>query len=300
VSSDGRTRTSSDAKNNCRPSRVTAPRRPSRPTGRRRAGHPGGALPGDQPPPDPPFRWDPDRRALIRAELDADDARHRARRRLWRLPQSSARCSSAATRSWQPRLSSGSSVPATSSDPRTVRAVLDRLARARTSAKRSTAPDARASRCAGHQRLCALREREPDVQTVREELAFTPRHAHPCKYLSTEPPQPGLAHISARYYNGKKGPNPAASSVRTDCSPPRCEPASPATGSRASRTVQRAAAEMIDALRECSSSIRFPPDAPVRPRARHSFAAPTTCRRFTPATARPSVRPKREHTHGAT
>lgn len=50
---------------------------------------------------------------------------------------------------------------------------------------------------------------EPDVQIKWEKLHFRPAKGKDRPYLVTDEPQPGLVDILGRYFNGKRGPDPA-------------------------------------------------------------------------------------------
>jgi len=89
---------------------------------------------------------------------------------------------------------------------------------------------------------------EPDVQIMSEQLFYRPARGKHRPYLATDEPQVGLVDIAGRYFNGKRGTNPAIP-FRSDrlltAQVPTKVPATTIT----TRDVHEVALAMIQALR---------------------------------------------------
>lgn len=89
---------------------------------------------------------------------------------------------------------------------------------------------------------------DPDVQIIHEELHFRPAAGKHRPYLTTDDPQPGLVDINGRYFNGKRGTNPAVP-FRSDRLLTAQVPTKVPGTTIATRGVHDAALAVIDALR---------------------------------------------------
>jgi predicted ATPase len=89
---------------------------------------------------------------------------------------------------------------------------------------------------------------EPDVQIVYEQLYFRPERGKHRPYLATDEPQEGLVDILGRYFNGKRGTNPAVA-FRSDRLLTAQVPTKVPATTIATREVQEIAVAVIEALR---------------------------------------------------
>ncbi len=89
---------------------------------------------------------------------------------------------------------------------------------------------------------------DPDVQIVSEQLYFRPGKGKERPYLTTDDPQPGLVDIAGRYFNGKRGTNPAIT-FRSDRLLTAQIPTKVPTTTIATRSVHEVALTVVEALR---------------------------------------------------
>ena len=89
---------------------------------------------------------------------------------------------------------------------------------------------------------------EPDVQIVAETLHFRPARGKDRPYLTTDDPQPGLVDIAGRYFNGKRGVNPALP-FRSDRLLTAQIPTKVPATTKATRDVHEGALAVVEALR---------------------------------------------------